>query len=842
MTEQDAALPHEGAREVDRQLLAECKRYSVPYKSWLEMSVGERGAVKAKYTRGLRHEAKRRGIDDDEFVKMTDEERDRVREEYPERPPGKRKPRTVDEVAQAHAARVADVVDQDLSSPGPYSPASEVPAIEEDPARRDRPTLDEVVPVENKDLVGWETPRNLRDVFARYTIGDGQHYIRVERIEPRVFQQIATSGYLGEIREPLTEEEFHAFYGGRIYELSVYGPDTQGRRDPVTGHPLIKPKTKPFRYTVPMYPPNLAVLPGTNPTKKKNGDPMHPFSMFQSPVLPTTPADASMHKSNLDFVAQVIERSAEESRELRKELQSKGSADVDVLRVIGDQSKSVVEQANRASEARERSLLDQLENEREQRRELAAKLDKLQEQMSAEPRQSPVKDAVELMKVTNPAQTAEQHLSRQNESHRSEVASLKESHRDAIETLKSTHRDAIETMKSRQEEELKRLRERADEIERSYGRRLEDAERRQREVAQEHKDQMEQLRRDERAAADQRVKDTEKRFEDRISDIKLQQERELRMQEEQHKTRVETTKSNLELQLSNQKERVKRLEDEVSEARAELAEAGDPVAVVEKQEKIAKSLGWRKEEKDGPQTAGERFAATVGIGLGKSLEDMGTWLPKVAEAFRKQPLGGPPVGVPPGLPGRRPGPPGQRGPGPGQRRAVAWATQGSIPITDHRPSMPPEAPPAAPPPQPEAAPAPQQQAAPPPEAPPPAAAPAEPAPSNGAAPYPGGIPEIPMEFVQAFRTEVEMSIDGGRSPDEFARLFVERFPDPARELVTLYKAEDLMKLVESLPNGPSSNILRRDGKRWVEKLWAAIPIEYAKMASAAAAAQASSGV
>lgn len=840
MADEAAAFREEGAREVDRQLLAEAKRYGVAYKSWLEMSVGERGAVKAKYTRALRLEAKRRGIDDDEFVQMTDEARDRAREEYPVRPAGKRKPRSVDDVAEAHVSRVADTVDQDLSSPGPYSPASDVPAVEEDPTRRDRATLDEVLPVENKDLVGWETPRNLRDVFARYTVGDGQHYIRVERIEPRVFQQIATSGYLGEIREPITEEEFHAFYGGRIYELTVYGPDTEGRRDPVTGHPLIKPKTKSFRYTVPMYPPNLTVLPGTNPTKKKNGDPMHPFSsMFQSPVLPTTPADASMHKSNLDFVAQVIERSAEESRELRKELQQKGSADVDVLKVIGDQSTKVVEQAQRAAEARERSLMDQLENERSQRKELSQKLDRLQEQISAEPRQSPVKDAVELMKVTNPAQTAADQLSRQSEAHRAEISSLKDSHRDAIETLKSSHKDSIETMKSRQEEELKRLRERADEVERSYRQRLDDAEKRQRERDLEHKEQMDVLRRDERALADQRVKDTEKRFEDRISDMKLQQERELRMQEEQHKTRVETTKSTFELQLSNQKERVKRLEDEVAEARAELAEAGDPVAVVEKQEKIAKSLGWKKEEKDGPQTAGERFAATAGIGLGKALEDIGNWLPKAAEAFRKPPLGGPPVGAPPGLPQRRPGPPGgQRGPGPGQRRAVAWATQGSIPITDHRPSMPPEAAPAAAP-APEPGPqAPEAEPAPPPAAPQ-AAAPPGPPPSNGT--YPGGIPEIPSEFVQAFKTEVEMSIDGGRSPDEFARLFVERFPDPARMLVQSYKAEDLMKLVESLPNGASSSILRRDGKRWVEKLWAAIPVEYAKMVSAAAAAQASSG-
>lgn len=839
--EASAPVRQEAVKEIDRQLLAESKLYNVPYKAYLEMSKRERGAVKATWTRNLRHEAKRRGVDGDEFVVMSEEERERVRKEYPERPPPAKKARTVDDVITARVGQLAENVDEDLQRESDtFSRGSDVPATETDPDRRDRPTLGDVRPVGNDDLVGWEPPKNLLDIFSRYTIGDGQHFVRVERLEPRIYQQLPCSGYLGQIREPMTEEQFHSFYGGRIYELRVYGPDTRGRQDPVTGQPLIKPKTEPFRYTVPMFPPNLAALPGMNP-KKNTGDPMHPFANIFAPnALPTTQADASMHKSNLDFLSHVVDRSNETTRELRRELQAKGGTDVEVLKVVSDQSSRAAEASQKAADAREERLLQQVQDERESRKELAAKLDRLQEQMATAPRESPMKDAAELLKVTNPGQNAEQQLARQNEAHRSEIASLKESHRDAIETLKSSHKDAMDTIKGRQEDELKQNRARTEDLERNYKQRLDDVEKRYRDREQEHRDAMDTMRRDERQLADQRVKDTEKRFEDRIADMKVQQERELRMQTEQHQTRIETTKSNLDLQISNLKEKSKRLEEDLAEARDEAAAAGNPVEVLEKQEKIAAALGYKKEDKDGPQTAGERFAATAGMGLGKALEDIGTWLPKAAEAFnRRQALGGPAV-APQGLPPGRPGPGQQRpvrGPGgPGARRAVAWSTQGSIPITDHRPNIPPEAPPITvqPSPEPAVAPAPEH----------PAAEPQQQHEPQQAPPDVSGVPDSPLlalfppEVMVAFRGEVEMCIDAGMPAEEFAQRFVARFPDAARMLVTEFKPELLEQVVQGMPNGQNSNILRRDGKRWVEKLWNEIPIQLAKAASSGASAQA----
>src|SRR4029077_11754040 len=124
-------------------------------------------------------------------------------------------------------------------------------------------------PAENEDMVGRAPPQNLLDVYRLYTIGDGQHFIRIDRLEPRVHQHIPCSGHLGEIREPISEDHFRLAYGGRVYQLTVYGPDPKGRKDPITGLPMIKRKTEPFRYTVPQYPPNLMMMPGMSPSARQ---------------------------------------------------------------------------------------------------------------------------------------------------------------------------------------------------------------------------------------------------------------------------------------------------------------------------------------------------------------------------------------------------------------------------------------------------------------------------------------------------------------------------------------------------------------------------------------------
>jgi hypothetical protein len=858
----EAAPSAAAERPIDRPLLAESKLYAVPYRAYADMTPRERAAVKARWAKTMRTEAARRGLDPDEFLAMTEDARAQARKEHPERVRPPRPPRAARHVndeappeddeeepaprpTRRQSAPVAEMYDEGLADGEPHSPMDEVPATEDDPKMRSHATLGEVRPTDNEDLVGWSNPKNLRDVYARYSIGDGQHFIRVERVDPKVWQQIPCAGYLGEIREQISEPEFHGYYGGRVYALTVYGPDPKGRRDPSTGLPVIKAKTEPFRYTVPLLPPNLAVLPGTNPSKQpqqKQGETrMHPFmgamgTMGTMGSMPATPADANMFKTSIDFMNEQLKRGDRERDELRQQVLQGGGAK-EALAAVTDVQKAAIDAATKSAEARERALTDQLAQERERARRLEEKIDRLAEQQQGN-RGDPVEGAARLMQISNPGKSAEDQVVRMRESHKEEMDRLRDGHKEAISALKERHDD-----------ELKRSRERLDDVEKQSRAKLDDLERRMREREKELRDQMDQQRRDEREAADRRVAETITRFEDRIKDLREQHNRELRMQEGQHVTRTDTTKSAWEMQIANLKDKIVRLEEELAQAKEDAEDSKDPVKVMEKAKQTAEAMGFKKDENE-PQGAWERFMATAGMGLGKAFESIDTWLPKAlaaregaaaqaaaaAPATRMLPNGQP-------MPQQQPQRPMQRPP---QRRQVAWATTGGVPVANQTPVMPAEPVAQAQPVQAQPTPMAQPSAVVEPvQAQAPAQAPPQPepqqqhAPSNGQdsvnALY-GSI--FPDEVIVQFKAEVERAITAGVPPDAFADRFVAAFPQPSALLVQAHKPEDFVEIVKKMPAGMESVISRRDGKRWVEKLWQAVVQRHQSAAQAQQGAQA----
>jgi septal ring factor EnvC (AmiA/AmiB activator) len=791
-------------RQLDRVLLAEAKLYGVDYASYVEMTPRERGSWKGRWAHKLRSEAKRRGIDPDEFIAMSEDAREEARKEYPYRkqaPPPEPK-RSIDDVAREH-------VDEEELAPA-YSEQSSIPPTEADPRFRDKPTLGSVQPSDNADLVGWNQPANLLDVYARYAIGDGEHFIRVERLEPKVWHSIPCSGYIGVIRDPISEDDFIGQFGGRQYLLTVYGPDMKGRRDPSTGLPIIKAKTAPFKFTVPRNDPSFQALPNSNGGRPVQGFP----GGFQGPA---TPADAQMFRSTLDFFGEMTKRADEKVE--RALSQNPAGQTSDVLRVVSDAGKTAIEQANQAAQAREEGLRRELESEREHRRELEKKI-------ADNPRSSSMADTTELLKVVAPTQSAQQQVEKLEHSHNQELNRIREQHKELIDALKASNKEAIDTLKSRQEEEGKRMKERFEDIERGYKTRIDELERRMRDRETEHRADIEAVRKQEREAVDRRVQETEKHLSGRMEDLKTQHASELRIKDEHHTTRSESQKSNWDYQISNYKERIKRLEDELEEAQAEAASAKDPAAIIEKAKKDAEALGFEKKEDLGPQTAGERFAATVGLGISKAFETINDWGPKMVQGMRA----GPPLGGPPGMPQPARLPQGQQGlpqqRRPAQsRRTVAWATENSIPITGRQPSIPPSPtePVAAPPP----APAAEAGAAPPATATPESAA-AQPPPAEAPpqqAPLPATNPMgqvFPDAAVVEFRAHVEAAINAGFPAETFAQQFRTAYPEAANALVAIYKAEDVARVVKSMPNSADSPILRGDGKRWVDKLWQAL--------------------
>ena len=125
----------------------------------------------------------------------------------------------------------------------------------------------------------------------------------------------------------------------------------------------------------------------------------------------------------------------------------------------------------------------------------------------------------------------------------------------------------------------------------------------------------------------------------------------------------------------------------------------------------------------------------------------------------------------------------------------------------------------------QAAPPPMAQASAPPPAPQPTPAPEQaPAPqqnghAEGAAPNAVYGTVFPDEIIVQFRAEIERALTSGMPPEVFAQRFVEAFPEPSAILVQAHKPEEFIEVVKRMPNGIESNITRRDGKRWIEKMW-----------------------
>ncbi len=626
-----------------------------------------------------------------------------------------------------------------------------------------------------------------------------------------MWEKIAVAGYLGEITTPISEEEFQRRYGGKEYLVTLYGPDPKGRHDPNTGDPIIKAKTEAIRVTVPMLPPNLRVLPAAKATKKEEamGQDSSFGALFGLGAVPATPAEATMHRTSVDFMEKLLKRGDDETRELRRELDKRGNMSGDVLRVIGDTNRHALEAQSRASEARERALQDTLVEERKERRRLEEKLDSIvQNQRGGE------QNTLETLKLLNPTEAARDAMNAARERHSEEMRHTRETHQTTLQALKETHQN-----------EMSRERDRYRDMEQHYRHKIDDIEKHAEKREKDLKDEIERVRRDERDVAQERIRETEKRFEDRINDMKEQHTRELRMNEQHATTRLETAKTTLEFQRQAAEERAQAAREEADRARQEAEDARDPIKVKEKAESLAEAFGYTKADENAPQTPTERLASGVGMGLGKALEGLQEWLPGTMKEIAQMRSGIPAGPLPPGvrpphqLPAPQPRmqpPPAQQQPRP-RARAVAWASKADVPMDGSVPRVPSGE----------------------------VGMQAQPSPTNGAAAQPDQAPAvaaptqqgaaavnadlqrrfgaagITAQYITEFRNEVERAIETGFSAQVFAQRFAQTYPEPSLQLARGFRPQDLFQVVEAM-GGADSPVLRRDGKKWVESMWQAL--------------------
>lgn len=773
---------------VEEAARAEADFYGIPPDVYAEMGVKERAAAKARHGKFARQVAKASGREADAFVAVRRDDLQRI----------------MDELNDARRSELRPLDDgaplEEADAPAESNGAAQA-------ATSSRPDYG--------GEEGGKHPRTLDDVYSYWPVGDGQHYVTVERKQPKSHNGVPCAGHLGKFSKRLSVRAFQERFGGREYELCVYGPDPSGRQDEITGEVSVKRLSKPFKITVPLLPPNLGAIPAMA-GQGHDGDDMsyHPFANMQSSDSRLVEATAKTQR---------------EMFELGAKLGAVRSGPYDPTAYIGfardslEKSTETLRQQMDLADARHKDELARREAD------LRRRDDELRE----------LRD--ELRRITGKTEGSSLQLVKElSEAGNSRAHEVRSHYETQMSDLRRSHSETVEAMRQAFAEERKAQDQRVREREDDYRRMLDDSGRKHDEEVRRIKDEIDRVRREERENGEARVREQKERTEERLRDQKESHERELRTMRENMETKATAQVAAKEMELATTRDRLSQAKEEAERAKRDAEEGKDPVKVMEKAQKTAEALGYTKGDADpGPKTAGERLVSMLGVGVQgllsnpQTMEVVGQWLardrapapgrPPVAsgnvqggQAYRQ--LAAPAVTQPAQQP---------------KRRVDMWGASGVVrrvePVGAPVPpagSQVVQAPPVIPPPPPPSPPAQAAQqavAAPEPEgtpgpspAPSPPPAPAMPAFDNPFAPL------MTNEQVIQMLVNLERAIDAGVPAEMFAQAVIQNFPDQAKVLVSTFKPEQIVDVTRSIPGGSVSSILRQDGKAFVKRVWQAI--------------------
>jgi hypothetical protein len=830
--------------------------------AYAEMTPQSRGLARAHTVTRLKSAARKLGVDGDWWCARSPAEREgwkrHIEEGNAVPPEAKPKPAVIKRVPVPRPApppREPEPEQVFVEAPEPeadgdpddpedpplriYSDRDEAPATEPDPRKRDGMTIGAITELETPpDHMGTARdadPRTLQDLYARWPIGDGQHYLRVERTQPKVFQQVACAGYLGDIRDKISERTFQRYFGGREFEVTLYGPDPRGKHDVDTGLPKVKALTKPVKIVVPMLPPNLAVLPAleTNAEAKEQNkmtQPWNPFAPSGVPMapmsMPSSAADAQIHKTNVDLLTNVFKVQQEDLNALRKERQGgNGDSAKTILDYSTRTTDQILQQSRADAEAREKILHAQLSASNDELKRIRDELRSVTGKSDG--------STIEIVKALGGA--TGDRAQAQAEWHNQQIVQLQTAHQAQLDVLRRSNEDAIKHLKDVHEQDTKHAEQRRKDLEEDYRRRMDDMTRKADERDKDLRAELDRVRREEREMSDKRLHDAKERQDERLADLKHSYEAQLKSLKENLETRAHVSLSTKDFELTTIRERLAEAKADAEKAREDAEEASDPVKAKEKVDKLAEAFGFEKKDADKPNGPLERFAATAGVGVAQAMGNIDQWLPVAAAIIR----GTPPPGA--GQPGTPQLPPGQaqqqahpnqqpaqqaQQQRPARRRAVAWAGTGQDVQPTNLPNTPMGFQPAGPPPpepsqsatgQTPAAQTPLQHAA-------QAAEQGTPQPQPAVQPQRASVQNalsavFTNEAVDQFLRNLEGAINIGMTPADFAQRFVHTYPEPAFRLVAMYKPADVVAFTKTLPGGETTAITRRDGAQFIDALW-----------------------
>jgi hypothetical protein len=746
-----------------------------------------------------------------------------------------------------------------IAAPMPQHPVGGFTPLERPEVhRREEPTVPS-----KRDL------QTLEDLYDAYPeIGDGSHYLRVERKHPTRYGGQFIAGFLTDLHEQITLSEFAQRFGGQVYEVSVRGP---GRGSTLDSEGRIQARTL---TSITVKVPGVPVF--------DQGQPSNGGSMGTPTGSAWGREDPRVTMKRMEHDADALRRAEAREQQLRREAASRSNLSPDLMRQMNEMAEQRAQETRSASAEIITDLRDEKRRLTEALRERDVALDKIRQQLVHV--QTDVQQRLrdeETRQVRELKLQQESSLARTKDEHAATIQRMQQDHERRINEMNERHTRECESIRQNEARERERLRDDANRREKNL---QDDFNRRELMF----KDRESSLKDDFARREDSLRRDYEGRFQQ----LERSSKRDLEVIRSSESTKAELAQQTANMQANLHLTEIQRLQSQAESAESQAQEAqrelnkhtNKPLLQqVEETKTIAETLGLmdKKEEpfdwKKGAVTAVKSLidkAPDIAKGLGDAREQNRVAVARAQQAAHHAQVRGEQqrrramMQQQPGAPQMAAAPP-----APVQQQPGAQPEQRSVPRPPPPPGigpqprtwdagppdpsqydLPPEpaGPPAPEPPLPSpTAGKPQEPAEPPimagPAPPIPTAADGSPHPSDmpGEAQKENPVADVPQETAEAaqqpveqpaeqpvvvqvtneqvakFSEKLEEAIASGLvTPAMFADGFIaETSPETTLAIVQAIGPDQLVDAVAQQPGAQSTAIVTREGRKFVQELW-----------------------
>lgn len=438
-------------------------------------------------------------------------------------------------------------------------------------------------------------PKTLEDLVAKFPIGDGQHFIRVNRRKPQSWHGYTCHGLQRPLRDPMSYEEFVEEYGGGEYALTVMGPPRKGGiYDPSTGKLRPKTLTGEIVFTVPWdsagyggYAPNPESALVDVETEEEID---MRFSGANAARGPATPATAAMFKTQVEADERREERLERRERERSaadiaavspaiESLREMGKSAIDVAQAQADQTRREAQESIRRAQERHEKLEEQL---RDAQREAREREERLREEMAGNNKLD-FGGLASLMASMRPKEDNTAVLTAL-ESARADVQRVQDASQREMDRVLRAHTDERRLWDDRVKDERERADRRLREIEELADKRVAEAERR-----------AERMIKEVREDSDRQLRATETMYKIQLDNAAQNRDRDHQTTTTAFDSRLLAEKAALEARISMLEMENKRQTNDAEKWRQEAENNKDIVKKIQEFTGVAEALGFQKD-------------------------------------------------------------------------------------------------------------------------------------------------------------------------------------------------------------------------------------------------------